>query len=51
MATPHLHAGGGPPQLSRLTPNVIGTAQYAAPEIMNEDLMEVLPARTLPLST
>lgn len=33
-------AEGGPPQLARLTPNVIGTAQYAAPELMNEDLLE-----------
>jgi hypothetical protein len=35
-----LCAEGGPPQLARLTPNVIGTAQYAAPELMNEDLLE-----------
>ena len=35
-----MHAEGGPLQLARLTPNVIGTAQYAAPELMNEDLLE-----------
>ena len=35
-----MHAEGGPPQLARLTPDVIGTAQYAAPELMNEDLLE-----------
>ena len=35
-----MRAEGGPPQLARLTPNVIGTAQYAAPELMNEDLLE-----------
>lgn len=35
-------AAEGPPQLARLTPNVIGTAQYAAPELMNEDLLEVM---------
>ena len=31
---------GGPPHLERLTAGVIGTAQYAAPELMNEDLQE-----------
>jgi hypothetical protein len=35
-----MHTEGGPPQLARLTTNVIGTAQYAAPELMNEDLLE-----------
>jgi len=38
----HAAAAEGPPQLARLTPNVIGTAQYAAPELMNEDLLEVM---------
>ena len=28
----------GAPQLERLTPGVIGTSQYAAPELINEDL-------------
>ncbi len=31
--------GGGPPTgLMRLSPGVIGTTQYAAPELINEDL-------------
>lgn len=27
------------PDLARLTPNVLGTVQYAAPELINEDLL------------
>ena len=30
--------GGGPPNLRRLTPGVVGTLQYSAPELINEDL-------------
>lgn len=29
---------GGPPALRRLTPGVVGTLQYSAPELLNEDL-------------
>lgn len=28
----------GPPALRRLTPGVVGTLQYSAPELLNEDL-------------
>ena len=31
-------ASSGPPQLVRLSPGVIGTTQYAAPELINESL-------------
>jgi serine/threonine protein kinase len=31
-------SGGPPTGLMRLSPGVIGTTQYAAPELINEDL-------------
>lgn len=37
-AAPEDDGSGGPPVLRRLTPGVVGTLQYTAPELINEDL-------------